>query len=119
VALQRYAAVLVKCPQFDGGFYLPDTVPEDLSMPFGQFAQKHDIADAVQTIFSLTSAFGDILELPAPQQMRTFSLSLLATMQNFQPSSVMGNILLFQKITAELQASNSLLCPLWLRRHSV
>jgi hypothetical protein len=28
-------------------------------MPFGQFVQKYDIADAVQTIFGLTSAFGD------------------------------------------------------------
>jgi hypothetical protein len=108
-ALQRYAAVLAKYPQLEGGFYLPDPVPEDLYMPFGQFIQKHDIADAVQTIFGLTSAFGDILELPALQQMRTFSLGLLKTMQNFQTSSVMDNSLLFEKITAELLASNSLL----------
>jgi hypothetical protein len=108
-ALQRYSAVLAKYPQLEGGFYLPDPVPEDLYMPFGQFVQKYDIADAVQTIFGLTSAFGDILELPALQQMRTFSLSLLATMQNFQTSSVMDNSLLFEKITAELHASNSLL----------
>jgi hypothetical protein len=108
-ALQRYAAVLAKYPQLEGGFYLPDPVPEDLYMPFGQFVQKHDIADAVQTIFGLTSAFGDILELPALQQIRTFSLGLLATMQKFQTSSVMDNSLLFEKITAELQASNSLL----------
>jgi phytoene dehydrogenase-like protein len=39
-ALQRYAAVLAKYPQLEGGFYLPDPVSEDLYMPFGQFVQK-------------------------------------------------------------------------------
>ncbi|PVH96059.1 hypothetical protein DM02DRAFT_617455 [Periconia macrospinosa] len=108
-ALQRYAAVLQKYPQLDGGFYLPDPVPEDLYMPFGQFVQKYDIADAVQFIFGITSAFGDILELPALQQFRTLSLSLLATLNNFQTSSVMDNSLLFEKATAELLAAKSLL----------
>lgn len=108
-ALARYGAVLQKYPQLEGGFYLPEPVPEDLYMPFGQFVQKYDIADAVQFIFGLTSAFGDILELPALQQIRTMSLGLLATAQNFQTSSVMDNSLLFEKITAELQDANSLL----------
>ncbi|KAF1955402.1 hypothetical protein CC80DRAFT_94348 [Byssothecium circinans] len=108
-ALQRYAAVLQKYPQLEGGFYLPDPVPEDLYMPFGQFVQKYDIADAVQFIFGITSAFGDILELPALQQFRTLSLSLIATTTNFQTSSVMNNSLLFEKATAELLAAKSLL----------
>lgn len=108
-ALQRYAAVLQKYPQLEGGFYLPDPVPEDLYMPFGQFVQKYDIADAVQIIFNLGSAFGDILELPALQQFRTLSLGLLATTSNFQTSSVMDNSLLFEKITTELKSSKSLL----------
>ncbi|KAF1938104.1 hypothetical protein EJ02DRAFT_469161 [Clathrospora elynae] len=108
-ALARYAAVLQKYPQLEGGFYLPDPVPEDLYMPFGQFVQKYDIADAVQFIFGITSAFGDILELPTLQQFRTLSLGLLATTTKFQTSSVMDNSLLFEKATAELQAANSLL----------
>jgi hypothetical protein len=108
-ALQRYAAVLQRYPQLEGGFYLPDPVPEDLYMPFGQFVQKYDIADAVQFIFGLTSAFGDILELPTLQQFRTLSLGLLATTNNFQTSSLMDNSLLFEKATTELLASNSLL----------
>ncbi|KAJ6278390.1 hypothetical protein J3E71DRAFT_183784 [Bipolaris maydis] len=108
-AIQRYAAVISQWPQLDAGFYLPDPVPEDLLLPFGQFAQKYNITDAVQTIYVLTSAFGDFAELPTLQVIRTFSLSLIKTMQNFQTSSVMNNSLLYQKITAELQASNSLL----------
>jgi hypothetical protein len=108
-ALQRYAAVLQKYPQLDGGFYLPDPVPEDLYMPFGRFVQKYDIADAVQFIFSLTSAFGDILGIPTLQVFRTLSLSLLATASNLQTSSVMDNSLLFERATAELLSANSLL----------
>jgi hypothetical protein len=108
-ALLRYAAVLQQYPQLEGGFYLPDPVPEDLYMPFGQFVQKYDIADAVQFIFGLTSAFGDILELPALQQFRTMSLGLVATTNNFRTSSVNSNSLLFEKATVELLAANSLL----------
>ena len=108
-ALQRYAAVLQKYPQLEAGFYLPDPVPEDLYMPFGQFVQKYNIADAVQFIFGVTSAFGDILELPTLQIIRTLSLSLLATTSNFQTSSVMDNSLLFERATAELLTANSLL----------
>lgn len=108
-ALQRYAAVLQKYPQLEGGFNLPDPVPEDLYMPFGQFVQKYDIADAVQFIFGITSAFGDILELPTLQQFRTLSLGLLATTNNFRTSSVMNNSLLFERATAELLRARSVL----------
>jgi hypothetical protein len=78
-------------------------------MPFGQFVEKYDIADAVQFIFGITSAFGDILELPTLQQFRTLSLGLVATLNNFQTSSVRNNSLLFDRATAELLAANSLL----------
>ncbi|KAI8941053.1 hypothetical protein NX059_002296 [Plenodomus lindquistii] len=108
-ALQRYAAVLQKYPQLDAGFYLPDPVPEDLYMPFGQFVQKYDIGAAVPLIFGIGSAFSDILELPTLQQIRTLSLSLVATLQNFQTSSVMNNSLLFDRATAELLEAKSLL----------
>lgn len=108
-ALQRYAAVLQKYPQLDDGFYLPEPVPEGLYMPFGQFVQKYNIGDAVPFIFGITSAFGDILELPALQQIRTLSLSLLATLDNFQTSSVSNNSLLFEKAAIELLAAKSLL----------
>jgi hypothetical protein len=108
-ALQRYTAVLQKYPQLDHGYFLPDPVPEDLYMPFGKFVEKYDIGEAVQFIFSLTSAAGDILKLPTLQQFRTLSLSLLKTANNFQTSSVADNSLLYERATAELLAAQSLL----------
>lgn len=108
-AIARYAAVIAQWPELEGGFYLPDPIPEDLLMPFGQFVQKYQLTDAVQTIYILTSANGDILEIPTLQVIRTLSLGLLKTMQNFLTSSVNDNSLLFERLTAELLASNSLL----------
>jgi hypothetical protein len=108
-ALQRYTAVLQKYPQLDHGNFLPDRVPKDMYMPFGKFVEKYNIGEAVQFIFSITSAAGDILELPALYQFRTLSLSLLKTANNFQTSSVADNSLLYEKATAELLAAKSLL----------
>ncbi|KAF3039149.1 hypothetical protein E8E12_003795 [Didymella heteroderae] len=107
-ALQRYSAVLAKYPQLESGYFLPDPVPEDLLMPFGQFVEKYDIGAAVQFFFNVAGAFGDTLELPTLQQFRAQSLGLLATASNFQASLVMNNSLLFGKATAELLASKSL-----------
>jgi hypothetical protein len=108
-ALQRYAAVLQKYPDLDKGYFFPNPAPKDLYMPFGEFVKKYDIGAAVQFIFGFTSAAGDILELPALQQFRTLSLSLLKTVNNFQTSSVEDNSLLYEKATAELLAAKSLL----------
>ncbi|EAT90906.1 hypothetical protein HBH56_174770 [Parastagonospora nodorum] len=108
-AIARYAAIISQWPQLEGGFYLPEPIPEDLLMPFGQFVQKYQLTDAVQTIYVITSAFGDVLEIPTLQVIRTFGLGLIKTMQNFQTSSVNDNSLLFERLTAELLASNSLL----------
>jgi hypothetical protein len=107
-ALQRYSAVLAQYPQLEDGFFLPDPVPEDLLMPFGQFVEKYDIGAVVQLFFNLAGAFGDILELPTIQQFRAQSLGLLATISNFQTSSVSNNSLLFDRATAELTAAKSL-----------
>jgi hypothetical protein len=108
-ALQRYEAVIRKYPQLEAGFYLSYPVAEDLWMPFGHFVQKYDIGDAVQFIFGITSASGDILEHPTLHQFRTLSRGLLETLNKFQTSSKMDNSLLFERATAELLAANSLL----------
>lgn len=109
LATQKYAAIMQNYPQVNDGFFLPNPVPEDLYQPFGKLVEKYNLGDAVQFIFGLGSAFGDILELPAIQQMRTMSLDLLATITNFQSSSVRDNSLLFEKAQAELLAADSVL----------
>jgi hypothetical protein len=78
-------------------------------MPFGQFVEKYDLGAMVQFINSINGAFGDILEISTLQEFRGLSLSLLATLDSFQTSSVMNNSLLFEKATEELIVAKSLL----------
>lgn len=107
-ALQRYSAVLAKYPQLEAGFFLPDPVPEELLIPFGQFVEKYDLGALVQFFFNVAGAFGNILELPTIQQFRAQSLGLFATASKFQTSSVMNHSLLFDKAAAELLEAESL-----------
>lgn len=68
-ALQRYLAVLEKyedmvLPGFFN-FAKPESIPEDLLMPFGQFVKKYDIAAAVPQIWDSTAqGLGDTLNVP-------------------------------------------------------
>ena len=44
-ALGTYINILnTTYPYLNNGFFLPDPVPEDLSLPFGDFAKKYDLA---------------------------------------------------------------------------
>jgi hypothetical protein len=108
-ALQRYSAVLQKYPDLNKGYFFTNPAPKDLYMPFGEFVKDYDIGAAVQFIFGITSADGNIMEEPAVQQFRTLSRSLLKTINNFQTSSVGDNSLLYERATIELLAAKSLL----------
>jgi phytoene dehydrogenase-like protein len=61
-ALQGYYALLQQYPYLEKGFELPDPVPEDLLLPFGQFMQKHNLTDMSQFIYSFAQGLGNVLE---------------------------------------------------------
>jgi len=81
-ALSRYAAQLLQYPYLAVGFELPDPVPEDLTLPFGEFVQKHDLGAVVDVIFSYGQGVGDLLQLPTIYVMKYISLEVLDAMQN-------------------------------------
>lgn len=81
-ALSRYAVQLLKYPYLAVGFDLPDPVPEDLTLPFGEFVQKHDLGAVVDVIFSYAQGVGDLLQLPTIYVMKYVSLEVLDAMQN-------------------------------------
>ena len=58
--------------------FLPDPVPEDLTMPFGDFVVKYGIEAIVQTLYSTNQGTGDILSMPVLEQARVNGLSLVA-----------------------------------------
>jgi hypothetical protein len=59
-ALGAYAAQAAKYPYLDAGFDLPDPVPADLLLPFGDFAVKFNLSAAVNTIFQFNQGIGDL-----------------------------------------------------------
>ena len=61
-ALQGYYALLQQYPYLEKGFELPDPVPEELLLPFGQFIKKHNLTDMGQFIYSFAQGLGNVLE---------------------------------------------------------
>jgi hypothetical protein len=71
-AMQRYLDVLLKYEDMvlPGFFNFPDPakakIPEDLLMPFHQFVEKYDLADAVPMIWDATAqGLGDTMNVPS------------------------------------------------------
>jgi hypothetical protein len=77
-ALLRYRQVLSdQFPYLDLGFQLPDPVPSDLLLPFGDFARKHGIEAMLPTMFLYAQGLGNLLENPAIYVLKNFSLQLV------------------------------------------
>lgn len=59
LALIQYSAVLEKFPYFsDGAYNLPDPVPEDLLMPFGDFVEKYNIQKVLPILWTFAHSAG-------------------------------------------------------------
>lgn len=110
-ALAKYAAFLTQYPALDKGLFLPDPVPEDLTMSFSDFALKYGIADIVQTMFFLNQGIGNLLSAPVVEHARIAGLSLLQQMTSngFLTSARHNNSEIYGKAQAELLAANNLL----------
>jgi hypothetical protein len=63
--LQVWASQLAKYPYLDGGFFLPDPVPEELLLPFGEFVAKYaNLSSLVDIFFDYGQGAGDLLRQP-------------------------------------------------------
>ncbi|OJJ96286.1 hypothetical protein ASPACDRAFT_54659 [Aspergillus aculeatus ATCC 16872] len=76
-AMAAYAAQLLKYPYLNTGFNLPDPVPEDLLLPFGEFIRKYDLDGAVDIIALFNQGVGDLLQQLTLYMMKYFSLGVL------------------------------------------
>ncbi|KAK0125502.1 hypothetical protein ONS95_000490 [Cadophora gregata] len=65
-AAQSYTTnVLAKYPWIDAGFLVPDPVPEELLLPFGELAKKYSFEALLSIISSFNWYTGDISTIPA------------------------------------------------------
>ncbi|KAF7594008.1 hypothetical protein BBP40_010286 [Aspergillus hancockii] len=77
LGLVGYAAQLLKYPTLNSGFNLPEPVPEDLLLPFGEFVRKYKLEGAVDTIALFNQGVGDLLQQLTLYMMKYFSLDVL------------------------------------------
>ncbi|KAI1940424.1 hypothetical protein LOZ66_002018 [Ophidiomyces ophidiicola] len=81
-AITTYALQTAKYPELGEGYFLPDPVPEDLVLPFGEFVKKYDMGDALEIVNIYLQGFGNILERPTLSIMKTLDLVVLNDIQN-------------------------------------
>ena len=75
------AAQLAKYPYLKVGFNLPDLVPEDLLLSFGNFIQKYNIGDFVCfATVNVVQGVGDIFNLPMIYIFKAVKLFKSATL---------------------------------------
>ncbi|KAF4456183.1 hypothetical protein F53441_1668 [Fusarium austroafricanum] len=82
-AMKAYAeTVLTKYPWVDQGYLVPNPIPEELLLPFGEFAQKHNFAALLPIISQLNWYPGNITTIPALYGIKKFGAGLMQSVQN-------------------------------------
>ncbi|MCJ1486613.1 hypothetical protein MMC06_006791 [Schaereria dolodes] len=101
--LVAYAAQLAKYPSIESGFYLPDPIPEDLLLPFGDFIKKYMLESAVNFIFNFAQGLGDLLRQPTLYVFKNFGSDILRDLEiGFLTTARRDNSELYEKARAEL-----------------
>jgi flavin-dependent amine oxidoreductase len=103
--LAAYGAQLAQYPYLEQGFDLPNPVPPDLLLPFGDFVKKYAIDSAVNTIFNFGQGLGDLLRQPTLYVMKNFGLDILRNLSvGFLTTARHNNSELYEKALTELGA---------------
>ena len=110
-----YGAQLAKYAFLNApGYNLPDPVPEDLLIPFGDFIKKYNIESAVFIINQYAQGFGNLLDVPSLYVLKYFGAGVLAGFQNGFLATVRGdNSELYEKAGKELGGMSSAQIKCW------
>ena len=76
-ALEMYGAQLAKYPYLEAGFDLPDPVPSDLVLPFGDFVKKYNLGNMTQVAFQFGQGLGLLLDQLTIYVMKNFGSGIL------------------------------------------
>jgi hypothetical protein len=103
--LAAYATQLSQYAYLEAGFDLPDPIPADLLLPFGDFVKKYKLDSAVGTIFNFGQGLGDLLRQPTLYVFKNFGLDILRNLQvGFLTTARHNNSELYEKARTELGA---------------
>lgn len=109
-ALAAYGAQLEKYAYVEAGFDLPDPVPTDLLLPFGDFVTKYNLEAAVGFMFVFLQGFGNLLEQLTLYVFKNLGLGVLQDLQSgFLTTARQDNSEIYEKALAELGPDNVLL----------
>ncbi|KAJ2973409.1 hypothetical protein NQ176_g6628 [Zarea fungicola] len=77
-AVQAYSEnVLSKYPWIDDGFLVPNPIPDELYMPFGELAHKYNFTALMPSMWSYNWYAGNITTLPSLYGIKNFGPGLL------------------------------------------
>lgn len=103
-ALAGYAAQLEKYPYVEAGFDLPDPVPADLLLPFGDFVKKYNLQSLVGFLFAFAQGLGNFLDQYTLYVFKNFGLGILQDLQiGFLRTARQDNSEIYVKALAELR----------------
>lgn len=109
-ALAAYGAQLEKYAYVEAGFDLPDPVPADLLLPFGEFVTKYNLEAAMGFIFGFAQGLGNLLEQYTLYVFKNFGLGILQDLQSgFLTTARQDNSEIYVKALAELGPDKVLL----------
>ncbi len=95
-ALAAYGEQVAQYPYLEFGWDLPDPVPADLLLPFGEFVKKYSLDALFPFIWLFTEGIGDILNKPTVYVFKYLSLSTLESLQSgFLTTALHDNSLLY------------------------
>ncbi|HEX3777176.1 MAG TPA: FAD-dependent oxidoreductase [Polyangiaceae bacterium] len=63
----------------DSGFNLPEPVPPDLLLSFGDFVIKHSLQAMVSTAFQFGQGLGNLLQMPTVYVLKNFSTTVVSS----------------------------------------
>ncbi|CEJ88200.1 hypothetical protein VHEMI04641 [[Torrubiella] hemipterigena] len=72
-ARERYIKATSQYPYLLDGYDIPDPVPEDLYMPFGDFVEKYSLQAIFSTAYLTAQGLGDMLHVPAIYAIKYFN----------------------------------------------
>ena len=101
-AYRAYAAQLARYPYLDLSLgNIPQPVPADLLLPFGDIVKKYSLLDAIPLLYHYGQGFGNLFNLPALYAFKYFNREIF---QNALTTTRNDNSELYRKAQAELGA---------------
>jgi hypothetical protein len=103
-SLPTYIGLLQQHPYLLNGFDLPDPVPADLLMPFGEFVTKYGLETLMPLVWQFGQGLGDLLRMPTLYVMLNFGLDVVTGIAtgSFVQTSTRNNSLLYERATDHL-----------------